>query len=178
VKRFFEFVENPTGAAYRAILEKLAAGSDYRPYAGYIEQIQGLLDSKEFEKAHEACKRSSATLLLSPELHMLAGYAARELGDDELFNMERIIASACVRGMLDTGDGTREKPYIVSVTGDEHFVLEVLKKAFESQRLVRDGERYMDLIRTTEGDEIFFDVTKPYLNLRDQMFEKTDGPPD
>jgi hypothetical protein len=178
VKRFFDFVENPTGDAYRALLDKLAAGPDYRPYAGYLQQIQGLLDSKEFEKAYEACKRSSGTLLLSPELHMLAGYAAREIGDDDLFNIERAITSACIRGILDTGDGTWEKPYVVSVTGDEHFMLEVLKRKYESQEMVRDGERYMDLIRTTEGDEIYFDVTTPYLNLQGQMFEKTDDAPD
>lgn len=178
MKNFFDFVQNPTGAHYRAILDKLTAGPEYRPYAGYIEQIQGLLDSEEYEKAYEACQRSKETLLLSPELHMLAGYAASKLGNDELFEAERVITSACVRGILDTGDGTKAKPYVVSVTGDEYFILEVLKKTFESQALERDGERFLDLIRTAEGDEIFFDITKPYLNLQEQMFEKTDDPPE
>ncbi|UCH84304.1 MAG: DUF4919 domain-containing protein, partial [Candidatus Latescibacterota bacterium] len=173
-KSFFEFVENPTGAHYRTILDNLAATPEYRPYAGYIEQIQGLLDSEDYEKAYEACQRSKATLLLSPELHMLAGYAAREMGDDELFNLERVITSACVRGILDTGDGTKDEPYVVSVTGDEYFILEVLKKTFESQELVEDGDRYMDLIKTTDGTEIYFDITKPYQNLQKQLFEKSD----
>jgi hypothetical protein len=178
MKSFFEFVENPSGEHYRAILEKLAAGSDYRPYAGQIEQIQGLLDSEEYEKAYEACQRSKGTLLLSPELHMLAGYAARKLGDEETFDLERVITSACVRGILDTGDGTKEKPFIVSVPGDEYFVLEVFKKKYGSQALICDGDRYVDLIKTTECDEIYFDITKPYLNLQNQMFEKTGDAPE
>ena len=77
-----------------------------------------------------------------------------------------------------TGDGTKTNPFVVSVTGDEYFILEILKKKHESQELIRDGDRFMDLIKTTDGDGVFFDITKPYLNLQSQMFEKTDDPPE
>ena len=169
MKSFYEFVENPTGANYRKILDQLAAGPEYRPYARHIEQIHSLLDAGEYEKAFEACRRSTGTLLLSPEVHMLAGHAARKLGEEGLFKLERVITSACIRGILDTGDGSKEDPYVVSVTGDEYFVLEVLKKQSASQALVKNDERYLDLITTTEGEEIYFDVTKPYMNLRSQF---------
>jgi hypothetical protein len=178
MKSFSKFVENPTGAQYRELLDELTAGPDYRPYARQIEQIHGLLDAEEYEKAFQACQLSSRTLLLSPEVHMLAGFAARELGDEERFEIERVVTAACVRGILDTGDGTMEKPYVVSVTSDEHLVLEVLKKTYGSQELVRDGDRFLDLVRTTDGEEVYFDITSPYLNLQSQIFEKADDPPE
>jgi hypothetical protein len=174
----FDFVENPTGARYLEMLAELAAGPDYHPYGRQIEQIQGLLDAEEYEKAFQACQLSRGTLQLSPEVHMLAGYAARKQGDEELFNMERAITAACVRGILDTGDGTKEKPYVVSVTGDEYFILHVLDKKFGSQALIQDGARHLDLIKTAEGDEIYFDITLPYQNLHNQLNEQTDDPPE
>lgn len=92
--------------------------------------------------------------------------------------MERAITTSCVHGILDTGDGTKAKPYVVSVTDDEYFILEVLKKKFESQALLRDGDRHLDLIKTTEGDELYFDISRPYQNLHDQLFEKADDTPE
>ena len=178
MSKFHEFVENPTGALYLGLLEELTAGPDYRPYSRQIDQIRGLLDSEEYEKAFEACHLSKGTLLLSPELHMLAGYAARKLGDEELFNMERAITASCVHGILDTGDGTKEKPYVVSVTDDEYFILEVLKKKFEAQALLQVGDRHLDLIRTTEGDELYFDISRPYENLQKQFSKKADDTPE
>ena len=178
MSKFHEFVENPSGALFLGILEELAAGPDYRPYARQIEQIHGFLDSEEYEKAFEACQLSGGTLLLSPEVHMLAGYAARKLGDEELFNMERAITAACIRGILDTGDGTKENPYVVPVTSDEYFILEILEKKFESQALLKDGDRHLDLMRTTEGDELYFDISRPYENLQKQFSKKADEPPE
>jgi hypothetical protein len=178
MKKFHEFIETPTGELYVEALGELARSPRYRPYDDSTEQIHKLIKSKEFEAAQGVCREAMATLLLSPEAHVIAAFLARKLHDKEREEMERFLIGACIRGILDTGDGTKEHPYVVSVVQDEYSVLSVLKKDISSQYLIEDEDRFLDMIETTDEERIFFDITVPYRSLERWMSTDTSDQPD
>jgi hypothetical protein len=178
MNKFHEFVENPTGVLYVEALAELAGSPGYSPYDDDSLRIHELITSEKFEAAQEACRDAMETLLLSPEAHMIAAFLARKLDDKELLARERLLIAACITGILDTGDGTKQHPYVVSVVSDEYSVLRALKKEMTSQCLIRDEDRFLDVIETIEKERIYFDITVPYSNLQRRMSNSTSNQPD
>jgi len=74
-----------------------------------------------------------------------------------------------VQGILSTGDGTKQHPYVVTRTSDEYDVLQFLGKELESQSLLEEEDRQYDLLRCKDGSEMWFDVTDPLGRLGDQL---------
>lgn len=165
MKKYLEFIENPTGELYVAAVDELARSTGYHPYGNPVERILELVADEDFEAAREAM----ATLRLSPDGHMLAAFVARELADQKLFEAEQRLSAACIKGILDTGDGTKDRPYVVSVVSDENISLRVLEKEMTSQQLDRDGDRFLDVIETTDEEQLYFDISVPFANLRQRM---------
>ena len=108
-------------------------------------------------------------LLLSPRAHLCAAMIAESEGDEERRRMEGAVAYACVQGILSTGDGTKQRPYVVTRTSDEYDVLQFLGKELESQSLLEEEDRHYDQLRCKDGSEMWFDVTDPLGRLGNQL---------
>ena len=67
---------------------------------------------------------------------------------------------------------------MVSVVSDEYSVLRALKKEMTSQCLIRDEDRFLDVIETIEKEHLYFDVTVPYSSLRRRMSKNAANQPD
>ena len=71
-------------------------------------------------------------------------------------NLHRVIK---IKSILDTGDGSREHPYVVSSTTEEYLVLEHFNKTLMMQALLDiDGKR-MDRMVCEDGTEYYFDIS-------------------
>ena len=159
-------------------LNELAESPEYNPYGNQNVEIIELIEADEFDEAMKACEAARATLLLSPEAHMIAAFVASKLGDKELEEMERFLISACLEGMMDTGDGTKQRPWVVSVVSDEYVILKALEKEMSSQNLIQVGDRFLDVVETTDEEQFYFDVSVPYGNLQRRMSKRTSRKPD
>jgi len=132
-------VEPLTPADLQAVSELLAAGE----VTAVIEQVHGW--------------KSRAAL--SPRVHYFAAEAHESLGEAEQAEMERWVFSACLQGILATGDGTRRKAYIVSQLSDEYDVLKLLGLRSEKQHLVQRASRSYDVLTCTDGSQLWFNVS-------------------
>jgi hypothetical protein len=166
-EKFVEFLQSPSGETYLAIREAIVQLPVYNPYSDEAAEIKGLMDKGELEGARAKIAASMPNLLLSPGTHMLMSYIAIESKDDELAEMERFIASALCEGILDTGGGTKESPYVVLRTSDEHDVLQYLGQQLKKQSLIHDEEQHLDLTKCTDGSEMWFDVSDAYSRLQE-----------
>lgn len=95
----------------------------------------------------------------SPRAHYFAGEAHAKLGELEQAEVERLAFSACLQGILSTGDGTRRKPYLISQIPDEYDVLKLLGLTCAKQRLVQRGRRSCDALTCHDGSTVWFNIS-------------------
>ncbi|MCH5372941.1 MAG: DUF4919 domain-containing protein, partial [Planctomycetes bacterium] len=148
--RFLEFIRNPSPASYLKLRRWFIATDAYDPYNDDLLDIAQMVHEGRYDEAASALDRSMPNLQLSPRAHQLAAVAAEHAGDTSRAHAERLAASACVEGIISTGDGTRQRPYLVTRTSDEYDILGALGKQLRLQTLHHVGDRHLDEIRTTD----------------------------
>jgi hypothetical protein len=171
-ERFWDFLEAPGRDSYLAVREALVRSEAYQPYDREFQRIDGLLRDGQLDEASRAIQDSLPNLLISPMFHLLATRLCELRGDQPGMETERAVARMCVEGILASGAGSADNPYVVARTSDEYDVLRYLGKELERQALIESGDRHLDLMRCTDGSEMWFDVTDVYNHLLREMFGK------
>jgi len=163
---FAAFVKQPSKQSYLGVLAALASSEAYQPYSNDLWDIEKLVEQKQFKQAQARVDKARPGLLLSPRFHFLAARTAAGLGDAATRAAELSLFNECLRAILSTGDGSREKPYVVSMVADEYDLLRHLKKLKHSQGLIIEDENRYDRIQCQDGSEVWFDITAPFKTLR------------
>ena len=165
------FFQSPDRDSYLAIREKIISSDFYQPYSDELGTVEGLFQQNKLEEARDAIADAMTNLMLSPRAHQLLGFLHHKLGDEQAAQMEMMIGRACVEGILATGDGSVNAPYVVVRTSDEHDVIEYLGKELKQQSLTEEGKKHLDLIECTDGSKYWFDVTDAYNHLSKSLVE-------
>jgi len=118
---FIEFLRQPSPATYLAVRDALISAPTYAPYSSELRDIGELLRQERWEDAKVAVRAALPHLLLAPRIHLYLAVIAEKAGDDKAANVERMIAAACVKGILATGDGSGSRPYLVTSIADEYL---------------------------------------------------------
>lgn len=162
-ERFFAFVEEPTADAFRAVRADVVAHEKYDGYSRDLDAMDEAVQQKRFADVGRLFGDAQPNLLLSPRAHMLLSLALRELGHTEAADIERFIFFRCIDGILTTGDGSRDRPYLVLRLSDEYDVLMALDKRLQSQGLTHgDDDHSYDVLHCEDGSEVWFDITDPF----------------
>jgi hypothetical protein len=161
-----DFVREPSRENYLRLWEAVTSGPSYAPYTDPLEPVEQLLKSKDFAGAQDALRPLLGQLVLCPRAHLLASVAAKGAGDQDLAGFESMFYVRCIEGILATGDGTADQPYLVTRTSDEYDVLWHLEKELQMQSLMHgpDG-RSLDRMACRDGSELHFDVTRVLASL-------------
>lgn len=160
-----QFIQSPGRGTYLAFREKIIASDAYEPYSDEIDTAGELYEQQKIQDARDVLQKAMGNLMLSPRAHQLLGFLHHKLGDEQAAQMEMMIGQACVEGILATGDGSADEPYIVVRTSDEHDVIEHLEKELKQQSLTHKNDRHLDLIQCTDGTEYWFDISDAYIHL-------------
>jgi hypothetical protein len=166
---FFDFLQNPGRESYLKIRDLVVAHPSYNAYARDLDELAKLYGEERYDEMEAQKDRALPNYLLSPRLHLLAGLAARKRGDERAAEMEFFICSMCLEGILSTGDGSEERPYLVLRTTDEYDVLQHLDKTLDMQELMHKGERSYDVMNCQDGSVLWFDITDAFATLARQM---------
>lgn len=162
---FLAFVTEPTPENYLAVRQAVISHPDYNPYGDALRDLRDAYEANEYARVHELFGTHIATLLLSGEAHFIVALAHDKLGRDDLCKMEKFLAFRCVSGILGSGDGSRERPYLVTSTADEYDALNALSKQPRGQSLHREEDgRALDR-QQVDGGDVWFDVTAPLAAL-------------
>ena len=170
-----KFFQDPTPENYITALDLISVDEHYEPYAMHIEKIEELLDNNEFQAVLDGIVEALPTLILSPIAHHLAHLAAEKIDDTERTKMEDFMTQACLVCALRTGDGTRDKPFHVSLPQDEYALMAALKRSTVKQELVQDGTRWLDVLKGEDDVETVFDITRPYNRLTKKFGKNSEG---
>jgi hypothetical protein len=159
MEAFVEMVKTPSDENYRRIREMVLADASFDPKSRELEQADNHLQANEFDALYSIIGNAMPNVLLSPRAHMYMSLAAEERGDEDDAQLEQTIATACLAGLLATGDGNRSTPYLAIRREDEYDALRALEKEVTSQEHVEQDGRFFDVFRCTDGQDVWFDIT-------------------
>lgn len=149
----------PTAENYLAIRSVLMNGEHYDPYSTDIGELEQLCEEKQFARVLKMVSRNE-NLWLSPWAHLQASKAARMLRQQARAKREATLMAACLAGIQATGDGSRERPFVVTRVSDEYDLINSLGKKMSEQRLVSgDGGKYFDALDCADGTTVWFDIS-------------------
>lgn len=165
-EQFINFIKNPTKESFLELRTFIINHDDYEPYSEDIKNINNLLLQNNFR---EVAQYASVNIILSPRAHMYKSFAYRKLNDEKGAEIESTIGQTILEGIHLTGNGTLEKPYLVTRIDDERDFLTYLEEVFASQALINDDEKSYDCITTASGKNIYFDITDCFKKMTFQF---------
>lgn len=157
--RLQNFFEHPTAENYRCARSAILSSLEGTAGSAELVELVRLCQEGHYESAWEKSDAMMPAWALSPQVHYLAAEAAVHLKNDEDHELEAFLWQTCLQGILSTGDGSQDHPYLVTHLSDEYDVLNVLKLEVESQALVETGSGRYDTVTCCDGSEIWFEVT-------------------
>lgn len=164
-EQLIQFIQSPDRDTYLTFRAKLIAVDGFDPYSDEILLADELYEKQKIHEARDTIQNAMRNLMLSPRAHQMLAFLHRKLGDEHAAQMEMLIGQACIEGILASGDGSTNNPYIVVRTSDEYDVIESLGKQFKQQALTHKDDKHFDLIECTDGSEYWFDITDAYNQL-------------
>lgn len=88
----------------------------------------------------------------SPITHQMLATAYEAIGRSRKANREHALARVAISSILNTGDGTAERPWSVLRISDEYDVLRVKGQTSQSQSLVEQNGRVCDRHECMDGN--------------------------
>ena len=158
-QEFARFLELPGRATFLAARSAWLQLNVPPLTAEELQSAQNLLAAGEAEAVIAKVHGWKSRAAFSPRAHYFAGEAHAQLGELEQAEVERLAFSACLQGILATGDGSRRKPYLISQIPDEYDVLKLLGLTCQKQRLVQRGRRACDVLTCADGSAVWFNIS-------------------
>ncbi len=153
------FKEPATEKRFQMLRQSLIEYGGFAPYSQDLYQISSLFANGEFQEVIDMISKSMPNLILSPLAHKLASRAYSKLGREQESGLEKLLFAVCILGILATGDGSIQKPYLVTRVSDEYDVLLMLKKELRMQASCESNGRSLDVLMVNDGSSIHFDIT-------------------
>lgn len=163
---FFDFILDTTKDKFLASQAIVFSHEDYNPYSDDLNQMEDLLEEGKYEAVVDY---SSVNILLSSKARMYKNYALTKIGDENGAKAELIFSHKILEGIELTGDGTSEAPFQITRISDEFDFLFYLDENYASQTLTTLNNKFFDVITTHSGKKIHFDITTPYLRMKELM---------
>ncbi len=175
LEEFIKFIQTPNRNNYLACHKKIVSSDEYEPYSEEVDNAGRLYEQQKVEKAIEILKTAMGNLMLSSSAHQLLSFLFHKLGDKESAEFEWMAGQACILGILSTGDGSENNPYVVVRTSDEYDVIKHFEKESAHQSLIQNGNKHLDLIKCTDGSEYYFDISSAYKQLTGSSIGELEG---
>jgi hypothetical protein len=94
--------------------------------------------------------------LLSPRLHYFRAVVAEALQDVDQMALARFEMSACLDGLLATGNGSAIRPYVVTYLSDVLDLLQLQQKTALRRRVMPERDSLRDVIHCDDGRQRHF----------------------
>ena len=163
-----------TTLEFRAYRETYAATDRYAPYGDRDRKARTLVDSllglQATTAAYQAVTKALGQNPTDATLHLMARYAAAQLGDSVGERHHAWMFRGLMESVLRSGHGTTTSPFVVISVDEEYDLARYLGlRSKGMQALGECGGRPCDIVhfRTRDGADttLVFDITIPYTGL-------------
>ena len=123
-----------------------------------FEPAATAVQTGDYPRAFDALMGLMPAVFLSPLAHSLLARTLLGLGQEDDASREKAFARASLVTILDSGDGSLARPWIVLRITDEYDVLASLGEKSSMQVPLEDGGRLIDAITTRTGNTYHFEL--------------------
>lgn len=167
-ERFAQFLAEPSPQGYLDFYSYLVAHPLFDLVSVDYERAEQAFLGEQYEDAAKIIEASWPNFLLMPQAHFLLTGAYKRLGSIERAKRHSEIGKLIITSILATGDGTKQKPYLVTRLETEKDVLRELGKETSNRRRVTDGDRSFNVYTLPDESEIWFELTAVLKRLREE----------
>jgi hypothetical protein len=155
------FLSNPSSTTYEALRDHVVDLPNFRPEESGDPRVWALLEEGRLEEAEAIAEAAKDAFLLSPATHVALAVVAQKKGDEATSRFEFDFASNLRYGLLETGDGSPDNPYVINRVSDSYGIISWLKATPRSFGMTFHKGRLLDVISTSELGPLYFDVSIP-----------------
>ncbi len=157
---FGAYLKQGTLESFLAAREVLLSLPSYDPWSTELAEFDRLLEREDWGGIHRTALGVLDNWMLTPYLHECLALAHRRLGDESLCALEAELAAACARGILMTGDGTAERPYLIVRPDDAYGAMLFDGKEWTYEREVSRAGRTLRALTDADGTEHWFELAR------------------
>ncbi|RRD46507.1 hypothetical protein [Tessaracoccus sp. OH4464_COT-324] len=150
------FLQNPDESIAKTLREAVSNLPDFEIAARGLADLVRAVDRGEEDFAFTHLVQQRKALFLSPLAHQLLSDGWRRRGKSDLADLEQRLAAASLAVLLESGDGSEGRPYVVLRVSDEYDVLRYLSFHYASQGVVSLTPR-KDVFISSNGGRLFFE---------------------
>jgi hypothetical protein len=165
------FLQNPGRGSFLALRSAWLALPDIDPYTRELDEVPEMIMGERYGDALKLIRKHiSPQYLLNPRTHMHLAMCLENTGDESGAKFERYFAFSLLDGIKSTGDGSEDRPFLVTRTSDEYDYLMAEGIRPAGQALIKaDDGRKLDQMTMENGRVLYFDVTEIY-DIMDRKF--------
>jgi len=157
--RLNAFLRERTLDRYLAVRDAMLTSRHYDPKSTVLPDVYRLLGHGLYHQVLAIATQAMANWVLNPGIHFVVAQAFRELGDEERAEIETETGRVLLGGLLMTGDGSPERPYIVLRAADEYDVLASMGLRCRAHQVAYRSGRAYDALACDDGRDVWFDVS-------------------
>lgn len=159
LSRMNAFLRERTLDRYLAARDAMLVSRYYDPKSTVLPDIYRPLGRGLYHQVLALATEALGNWVLNPGIHFVISQAFHELGDKERAESEAEIGRVLLGGLLMTGDGTPERPYIVLRAADEYDVLASMGLRCRAHQVAYRNGRAFDALACDDGRDVWFDVS-------------------
>ncbi|WP_409438776.1 hypothetical protein [Psychromonas sp. GE-S-Ul-11] len=103
----------PNHLSFLELRQLVIESKKYDPDSLALLEAAVATESGDPQKAIDLLSEAHENFLLTPSFHFYFADLYKSIGDEEGYISSTGLGLACLDGILSTGDGTEEKPYLV-----------------------------------------------------------------
>lgn len=161
------FLKNPGLETYFPLRDAAIQLPEFNPSLPTRSQnVFAMIEQGQLDEALAILRERMPGEILSPALHVGLGAVAAKKGEKNSAELEFHFANSLRQALLATGDGSLEKPYIVSRVAEAYGIIGWLEATPREYSMTFAGGKLLDVIDTNELGEVYFDVQIPLRSYR------------
>lgn len=131
------------------------SSSQYRPASDVVDRLWKALDAGELESAEQLSPQLIPTFLLNPRAHLALAYLHGQRGDQRGEHFEYYFSQQVRRFLLESGDGSPQRPFQVTSVDEVHYVAGALEAKVKQVSCEWCNGQLHDVLLTDQG-ELYF----------------------
>ena len=150
-----DFLNGPSPETYQVLRQLVLSSPDYRPDLDTVDQMWRALDADRLEEAESLSRRLVPTHLVNPRAHLGLAYLHGQKGDSKSEQFEFYFCQQLRKFLMESGDGSRLRPFRVTSVDEIHYVAGVLEAQVRQVNCEWVEGRLHDVLLTNKGEFYF-----------------------
>lgn len=153
-----QWIDDPSHTHTDQLRDAIQSAPNYSSSVELTSTVVPLLEKGAYAEARDTVLAVMPGSFLSPVAHTALSRAHLALGDDVAADRERVFARASLVSILNSGDGTRQSPWIVLRLSDEYDVIAAMGTRVSEQSVTQPDGRILDHLTTEDGQQLWFEL--------------------